>query len=131
MAHYAILNEQNEVIEVIVGKDETDTETLPDNFNNWEEYYSNIKNKTVKRTSYNTRNNEHLNGGTAFRGNYAQIGGSYDSESDIFYPPKPFSSFVKDATIADWVGSVEKPDGDYWWNEETEAWEEYPAPPTE
>jgi hypothetical protein len=47
MAHYAFLNENNVVTEVIVGKDETDTT------HDWEQFYGEIRNQICKRTSYN------------------------------------------------------------------------------
>ena len=48
MAHYAFLDENNIVTEVIVGKDESDTSE------NWEQFYGNIRDQLCKRTSYNT-----------------------------------------------------------------------------
>ena len=54
MAHYAVLDDDNVVIEVLTGMDEDNT-NLPDGFDDWESYYSSLRdNKTVKRTSYNT-----------------------------------------------------------------------------
>ncbi len=41
------------------------------------------------QTSYNTRGNQHTQGGTPLRGNYAGIGYTYDRENDVFYAPKP------------------------------------------
>jgi len=82
MAHYAFLNSNNIVTEVIVGKDEGgDTD--------WEVYYGNIRGQTCKRTSYNTVGNEHTDGGTPFRGNYAGIGYTYDETNDVFIAQEP------------------------------------------
>ena len=73
MAHYAFLDENNIVTEVIVGIDETelieglDTET----------WYGNFRNQTCKRTSYNGK----------IRGVFAGIGFTYDPNLDIFVPP--------------------------------------------
>ena len=89
MAHYAFINEQNIVTEVIVGIDETDTSTLPEGFASWEDWYGDFKGQTCKRTSYNTYGNEHKSGGTAFRGNYAGKGFIYDTDNDVFYEPEP------------------------------------------
>ena len=50
MAHYALLDSNNIVTEVIVGMDESDTSQ------NWEVFYGNMTNQTCKRTSYNTNN---------------------------------------------------------------------------
>jgi hypothetical protein len=75
MAHYAFLNENNIVTEVIVGVNETelieglDTET----------WYGNFRNQICKRTSYNSK----------IRFNYAGIGYSYDPIDDAFIPPMP------------------------------------------
>lgn len=105
MAHYAFLDENNIVTEVIVGKDETDTQ------HNWEEYYGNIRNQTCKRTSYNTLGNEHLLGGTAFRGNYAGIGYTYDEVNDVFIPPQPSEdgwTFTLDTDTWLWIGTKDE-----------------------
>lgn len=87
MAHYAILDENNTVTSVIVGRDETDTTA---GVSNWEAYYAYVLKlpaEQVKRTSYNTHNGEHLLGSTPFRGNYAGIGYTYDPATDEFVPP--------------------------------------------
>ena len=92
MAHYAFLNDNNIVTEVITGVDEDAKDTLPEGFDSWEEWYADFRGQTCKRTSYNTAGNEHSGEGTAYRGNYAGIGYTYDSENDVFYAPKPFPS---------------------------------------
>jgi hypothetical protein len=76
MAHYAFLNDDDIVTEVIVGRDEDD---FVDGVTSWETYYGNIRGQTCLRTSYNTYRDEngvpqHTNGGTPFRGQYAGIG---------------------------------------------------------
>jgi hypothetical protein len=84
MAHYAILDENNIVVNVITGKDETDT--IDGNEQNWEANYAakfDVPTERCKRTSYNTFQNVHTNGGTPFRGNYAGIGMKYDSTNDV------------------------------------------------
>ena len=74
MAHYAFLDDNNIVTEVIVGKDETETlDGLTP-----EEWYGNFKGQTCKRTSYNGN----------IRKNYAGVGMSYDSVRDAFIYPK-------------------------------------------
>ena len=70
MAHYAFLNEQNIVTEVIVGRDE-------DQGTDWAAYYSEIRGQRCLRTSYNGR----------IRGKYAGIGDRYDEQLDVFLPP--------------------------------------------
>jgi hypothetical protein len=119
MAHYAFLDSNNIVTEVIVGKDEGDS-------TDWEVYYGNFRGQTCKRTSYNTSGNEHNDGGTPFRGNYAGVGYIYDETNDVFYEPKPFDSWVLDETKWIWKAPVDYPsDGkSYTWNEETTSWDE-------
>ena len=75
MAHYAFLNENNVVVSVITGIDETELiEGLEP-----EIWYGNFTNQNCKRTSYNGR----------IRFNYAGIGYSYDPIADAFIPPMP------------------------------------------
>ena len=126
MAHYAILDENNVVTQVIVGKDETD------NTHNWEEYYGG------KRTSYNTSggiykiadvsspDGKTSSSGTPFRKNYAGIGHTYDSDRDAFISPKPYSSWILNEDTCQWNAPVEYPDDgkNYDWNEDTQAWDE-------
>jgi hypothetical protein len=72
MAHYAFLDEQNVVVEVIVGKDEGDG-------TDYESYYATVRGMKCLRTSYNTRDGVHLYGGTPYRGTYAGIGYTFDA----------------------------------------------------
>jgi len=119
MAHYAFLNMQNIVTEVIVGKDETDGPT------NWEMHYGNIREQVCKRTSYNTRGGVHSEGGTPFRKNYAGIGYTYDFARDAFIPPKPFDSWTLNENSCLWEAPVAMPDDgqQYSWNEEMGTWD--------
>ena len=116
MAHYAFLDENNIVINVIVGKDEGETD--------WEAYYSDKTGYPCKRTSYNTHAGEHRLGGTPFRKNYAGIGYSYDPARDAFIPFKPYSSWVLDEDSCTWNAPVAMPnDGQvYIWDEDTISW---------
>jgi hypothetical protein len=122
MAHYAFLDENNIVTEVIVGIDETD-----DN-KNWEEHYGNFRGQVCKRTSYNTIGGKHNNGGIPFRKNYAGIGYTYDEERDAFIPLKPFESWILNEETCLWEAPVSYPtDGElYIWNEEDLEWTEQP-----
>jgi hypothetical protein len=120
MAHYAFIKD-NIVTEVITGKDET--ETAPDGFADWEEYYLTKRpgQDACKRTSYNTSANTHLLGGTAFRGNLSGQGFTYDSSNDVFYDAQPFASWSLDSNWI-WQSPIPYPsDGDvdkiYVWNE--------------
>ena len=80
MAHYAFLNENNVVIEVITGIDETELIEGLDP----ETWYGNFRGQTCKRTSYNNN----------YRGVYAGIGYIYDAELDIFVA-RPSSALPK------------------------------------
>ena len=87
------------------------------------------------QTSYNTRNGVHYgqdgnpDGGVALRGNYAGIGYTYDRENDVFYPAKPYVSWVLNKTTWSWDAPVAMPtDGkQYTWDEATVNWVEAPA----
>lgn len=116
MAHYAKLSD-NKVFDVFVGIDET--ETAPDGYDTWEDWYNRKPEYTVKRTSYNTEANVHKEGGTPFRGNYATIGMIYDSENDVFYLEQPYDSWVLNETTWTWEAPISKPDeiNVYEWNE--------------
>jgi hypothetical protein len=111
MAHYAFLNKNNIVIEVIVGIDETELIEGQDP----ETWYGKLKKKTCVRTSYN---------GT-IRKNYAGIGFTYDYERDAFIPPKPFESWILGEETCLWQPPVPRPtdSNEYSWNEEQLAWE--------
>lgn len=123
MAHYAFIKD-NIVTEVIVGKDET--ETAPEGFADWEEYYLTKRpdQDTCKRTSYNTVANEHLENGISFRGNFAGIGMSYDTENDVFIPIKKFESHILNENTWTWEPPIPKPDDgiNYIWDETTWSW---------
>ena len=120
MAHYAFLNMQNIVTEVIVGKDETEGPT------NWEIHYGNLREQVCKSPSYNTAAGEHKGGGTPFRKNYAGIGYTYDYARDAFIAPQPYASWILDSNKCIWEPPVEYPsDGKrYTWNEDTTSWDE-------
>ena len=126
MAHYAFLNENNIVTEVITGVDEDAKDDLPDEIDSWEEFYAEFRGQTCKRTSYNTIGNEHTDSGTAYRGNYAGIGYTYDTENDVFYGPKPYTKWVMNETTWLWEAPEDYPDDgkDYIWNDNKGEWEE-------
>jgi hypothetical protein len=110
MAHYAFLDENNVVTEVIVGIDETELiEDLDP-----ETWYGNFRGQVCKRTSYNGN----------IRKNYAGIGFTYDEELDAFITPKPFDSWVLDEETAQWKAPIAYPeDGEaYTWDEENLEW---------
>lgn len=119
MAHYAFLDQNNIVIEVIVGKNENEEGI------NWEQHYGNFRGQVCKRTSYNTMGGVHQSGGTSFRKNYAGIGYSYDQTRDAFIAPKPFNSWVLNEETCLWEAPIAMPqDGNmYSWNELTLSWD--------
>ena len=111
MAHYAFLDENNIVTEVITGIDETELIEGKDP----ETWYGEFRDQVCKRTSYNGN----------IRKNYAGIGFTYDEERDAFIPPSPFDSWLLDEETCQWVAPVPYPtDGlMYDWNEELGDWE--------
>ena len=120
MAHYAFLDENNKVTEVIVGKNENE------NGIDWEQHYSEIKGQTCKRCSYNTIGGIHKNDGTSFRKNYPGHGFQYDESRDAFIPPKEYNSWSLNEETCLWQPPIQKPnDGKkYIWNENIVNWEE-------
>lgn len=85
MAHYAFLNNQNIVTEVIVGIDET--ELIEGK--NPETWYGEFRGQRCVRTSYNGN----------IRKNYAGIGYTYDDTLDAFIPPQCHpEAILKDET---------------------------------
>jgi hypothetical protein len=111
MAHYAFLDQNNIVTEVIVGIDETelieglDTET----------WYGNFRGQSCKRTSYNGN----------IRKNYAGIGYTYDAARDAFIAPKPFESWLLNEETCNWEAPTPYPtDGlMYEWVEDDLNWQ--------
>ena len=120
MAHYAFLDKNNVVTEVITGVDET--ELLEGKTP--EQWYGEFRGQRCKRTSYNTFGNQHLNGGTPFRGNYAGIGYTYDNTFDVFIPPKPFPSWKLNYTTYQWEAPIPMPSGsnNWVWSEHNQEW---------
>jgi hypothetical protein len=130
MAHYAFLDENNVVTEVIVGRNEDE---VVDGISDWEAHYGEFRGQVCKRTSYNTSAGVHNNGGTPYRYNYAGIGYTFDATKGTdgaFIPPKPFPSWLLDEETCGWNPPVAHPTVDpenpkmYTWNEETTTWEE-------
>lgn len=119
MAHYAFLDSNNVVTEVIAGKDENEDGI------DWERWYGDFRNQVCKRTSYNTIGGVHIGGRTPFRKNYAGIGYTFDEKRDAFIPPKQFASWVLNENTCQWQAPVAMPtDGNmYSWNESNQAWE--------
>lgn len=76
------------------------------------------------QTSYNTKGNIHVLGGTPLRGNYAGIGDIYDEVNDVFYAPQPYPSWSLQQSSWTWQAPVPYPtDGKiYVWDEPTLSW---------
>jgi len=120
VAHYAFLDENNVVTDVIVGKNEGEDGI------DWEEHYGNFRGQVCKRTSYNTAFGVHLHGGVPFRKNYAGIGYVYHEDIDAFVPPKPpYNSWTLNSEKGIWEAPTPRPtDGKaYDWDEETTSWD--------
>ena len=123
MAHYAYLDENGIVTQVIVGKDEGEDGL------DWEQYYGAV------RTSYNTHGGQHTHGGTPFRYNYAGIGYTFSdapqwsAQGGAFIPPQPFPSWVLNPDTALWDAPVPMPTqgGPWVWDEDTLSWVEITA----
>lgn len=110
MAHYAFLDSDNIVTEVITGVDENELlEGLSP-----EQWYGNFRGQRCVRTSYNGN----------IRKNYAGIGFTYDEDRDAFIAPKPFDSWVLDEETCQWEAPVPYPtDGIiYRWDEDALDW---------
>lgn len=109
MAHYAFLDDNNIVTEVITGIDETELIEGVDP----ETWYGQFRGQRCVRTSYNHR----------IRKQYAGIGYTYDQTADVFVQPQPFPSWTLD-TNHDWQPPVPYPtQGDsYLWDETTTSW---------
>ena len=115
MAHYAELNHENIVIQVIPGWDETVKSGM-------EQVYLLETGNIWKRTSYNTSGGQHPEG-RPFRKNYAGIGYKYDAQRDAFIPPQPFPSWTLNEDTCLWDAPVAMPtDGIYYWDEASLSW---------
>jgi hypothetical protein len=107
MAHYAFLDANNVVTEVIVGIDETELiEGIEP-----ETWYGNFRGQQCVRTSYNNN----------IRKQYAGIGFTYDEVRDEFVAPQPYASWTLDENN-DWQPPTPKPEGNYYWSEEDLEW---------
>ena len=140
MAHFAKISENNEVLTVLTlnnvdmhnadgVEDETVGQQYLEKHNNWPA-------QMWIQTSYNTINNTHKDGGIAFRGNYAAIGYIWDEDNQIFWPKKPYASWVKNTTTVNWdspIGAAPELTAEqtadeangyhYDWNESGQSWD--------
>jgi len=124
MGHFAQINEENVVTQVIVAEQDFINTGAVGDPAKW------------IQTSYNTRAGVHYgpdgqpDGGVAVRKNYAGIGYSYDAGRDAFIPPKPFDSWVLDELTCLYSAPTPMPtDGKmYVWDEPTLSWSEITPP---
>tara|TARA_Y100000004_G_scaffold183898_1_gene232272 strand:+ start:3547 stop:3969 length:423 start_codon:yes stop_codon:yes gene_type:complete len=135
MAHFAQLDEQNLVTQVtVVSNDIATSEEVGINF------LRNIFGQSTnwKQTSYNTRKNKYFiededghpveseDQSKAFRGNFASIGYTYDTDNDVFIEPKPYDSWVLNETEWTWEAPVAVPEDTenkrYEWDEDIQEW---------
>jgi len=113
MAHFAKLGVNGKVLSVEVvadadcqGADGTEMESIGIDFLNkvhgWPLW---------AKTSYNTMGNKHSSGddSKAYRGNYAGIGFTWDDTNEIFWPPQPHASWVKNTSTATWDAPITYP----------------------
>lgn len=115
MAHFARLDDNNQVVAVhvlnneVITVDGVEDEALGVSFLTQLHDHTNWK-----QTSYSG----------AFRKRYATVGGSYSPEFDAFIPPKPFLSWLLDEVTCDWIPPTPRPtDGaDYYWFERNLEW---------
>lgn len=112
MAHYAFLDSNNIVTEVIVGRNEWE---VVDGVSDWEHAYSLVRGQPCVRTSYNGN----------IRKQYAGIGYSYNPEADVFVQPAPFASWTLNENY-DWEPPTPKPEGYYVWDESSLSWIQTP-----
>ena len=125
MAHYAFIDSNNIVVNVITGVDENVIQTDLDGSEvggtsqAWEQFYASrpwFEGLICKRTSYNG----------SIRANFASIGGKYDPTFDVFIAPQPFPSWKLNYTTYQWEAPIARPDEDerYWfkWSEYNKEW---------
>jgi hypothetical protein len=115
MAHFAQLNEENLVTQVIVvANQEILNEQGQESEQKGIDFCTNLLGGTWKQTSYNGN----------IRKNFAGIGYKYDATLDAFIPPQPFASWTLNNEIAQWEAPVPYPTDDkfYIWDEATTSW---------
>jgi len=96
VAHYAFIDNQNIVTEVIVGRDEGEGV-------DYEALYAEVRGQRCLRTSYNTQGGVRPDGLPGYRLNYAGIGMLYREDIDGFIPPCPGEGFVLNEATGTWV----------------------------
>ena len=110
MAHFAKLGSNGKVIQVLTldNKDMLNADGVEDESvgQQYLELHNNWPAQMWIQTSYNTSRNQHRLGGTPLRGNYAGIGYTWDDDDQIFWPKKPYASWVKHNESASWKSPI-------------------------
>jgi hypothetical protein len=121
MAHFAKLDENNVVIDVlVVSNDDLMVNGVESEAKGVEFLTNLLGHSNWKQTSYNGR----------IRKNYASIGSTYDAQRDAFIASKPLASLVLNEETCQWEFCVPYPlDGkQYAWSEIEVTWRELPPP---
>ena len=121
MAHFAQLDENNVVTQVIVvANSDTADASGVEKEHIGAAFCERLFGGTWKQTSYNGNK----------RKNYAGIGFTYNADIDAFVPPKPFASWTLNNDTAQWEAPTPMPeDGKmYSWDEATTSWVEVEQP---
>jgi len=145
MAHFAKISDTSKVLGVhavdnkdILNADGVEEEAVGQKYlekhNNWPA-------QMWIQTSYNTRGGKHYDNKTgelsadqskALRGNYAGIGYEWNEDNNLFYPKKPYASWVLNTSEASWqspigdapsLSEAEKTTHSYDWNEANQSWD--------
>ena len=110
MAHFAKLDANGRVIAVLTlnNSDMLNADNVEDESvgQQYLERHNNWPAQMWIQTSYNTAGGQHKSGGTPFRGNYAGIGYTWDEDDQIFWPKKPYASWVKHIPTASWKSPI-------------------------
>jgi hypothetical protein len=145
MAHFAKLGANGKVIQVLTlnNSDMLNADGVEDESvgQQYLELHNNWPAQMWIQTSYNTAGNKHKSGddSKALRGNYAGIGFEWDEDNQIFWPKKPYASWVKDTAKARWNSPIGDAPAltaeqesqntagthkwDYIWNESSQSWD--------
>lgn len=121
MAHFARLNAENKVVQIIVAEPDFIQSGVLGDPEQWVQY------------SYNTRGGVHYDPETgepsadqskALRYNAASITGNYDPEADAFYHNSPYPSWTLNTDTYDWEAPIPKPttEGSWRWDEANQSW---------
>ena len=117
MAHFAELDDNNIVLQVIVvnNNELIDLQTEKESEDIGVAFCHSLLGGRWIQTSYNGN----------IRKRYAGIGYTYDATLDAFIPPQPYPSWTLDSATADWIPPTPMPtDGQrYTWNETTQSWD--------